>query len=71
LSRTAGGSLRNGPGEPEHAALRGCPAVGENVALRPFDLDLGRKLLAVALIVLVAAVLPAVRKGREEVFKEE
>jgi putative tricarboxylic transport membrane protein len=28
-------------------------------------------LLAVALIVLVAAVLPAVRKGREEVFKEE
>jgi putative tricarboxylic transport membrane protein len=28
-------------------------------------------LLAVALIVLVAAVLPTVRKGREEVFKEE
>src|SRR5687768_2739647 len=28
-------------------------------------------LLAVAVIVLVAAVLPAVRKGREEVFKEE
>jgi putative tricarboxylic transport membrane protein len=28
-------------------------------------------LLAVALIVLVAAVLPAVRQGREEVFKEE
>jgi putative tricarboxylic transport membrane protein len=28
-------------------------------------------LLAVALIVLVAAVLPSVRKGREEVFKEE
>jgi putative tricarboxylic transport membrane protein len=28
-------------------------------------------LLAVAVVVLVAAVLPAVRKGREEVFKEE
>jgi putative tricarboxylic transport membrane protein len=28
-------------------------------------------LLAVALVVLVAAVLPAVRKGREEAFKED
>jgi putative tricarboxylic transport membrane protein len=28
-------------------------------------------LLAVALIVLVAAVLPTIRRGREEVFKEE
>jgi putative tricarboxylic transport membrane protein len=28
-------------------------------------------MLAVALVVLVAAVLPAVRKGRAEAFKEE
>ena len=51
--------------------LRRALSIARGVLMTFVERPVSAGLLAVALIVLVAAVLPTVRKGREEVFKEE